>query len=95
MNATVGTHRKTRANLLHDLGRSDRRDEDLLRAAVLAQPERSFESNLTERVDAHLDAIGDDSAAILAQMDANVEVDDPFQGDENAAHRAPVNAFST
>ena len=61
---TVGAHRERRAQLLLGVGRADADREHFICEAALLDAERLLERDLVEGVDAHLDAIGDDAAAV-------------------------------
>ena len=82
----IRTHGQGGAELLLAIGRSDRRDDDLFGATSLLDPQRLFERDLIERVDAHLHPVGDDAAAVRFDADAYVVIHDTLDADEDAFH---------
>jgi len=82
----IGAHRKAGAQLLLGVGGTDARNDHFRGAAFLFDAQRLLEGDLVEGVDAHLDAIGHDAAAVRFDAHAHVVVDDPFETYEDLAH---------
>src|SRR5690606_10372709 len=82
----IGTHRKTRAQLLLSVLGADRCHDHFGRTAFFLDPQRLFERNLIEGIDAHLDAFGHDAAAVRFDAYTDVVIDDTLQANENLAH---------
>ncbi len=82
----VRAHGEAGAQLLLRVRRADADDDDFAGAAFLLDPQRLFERDLIEGVDAHLDAVGHDTRAVRLDADADVVVHDPFQAHQNLAH---------
>ena len=55
----VGAHRERRAQLLLRVAGTDADGEHLVGLAALLDAQRLLERDLVERIDAHLDAVGD------------------------------------
>src|ERR1700694_4718405 len=84
----IRSHRQGGAQLLLAVRRSHRGDNDLLGAAALLDAQRLLERDLIEGVDAHLDPVGDDAAAIGLHPDAHVVIHDALDADQDAFPRA-------
>src|SRR6185503_18725768 len=88
---TVRTHRQGGLQLLARVRGADGRDDDLdvlgVGATTLADAQRLLEGDFIERVDAHLDAVGDDAGAIWFHADADVVVHHALDADKDTFHR--------
>ena len=86
----IRAHGERGAQLLLAVRRPDGDDDDFLGAAALLDAQRLFERDLVEGVDAHLDAVGDDAAAVRLHADAHVVVHDALDADQDAFHRRAI-----
>ena len=70
-------------NQLERSGHWQRADNDLARFALFLQPYGFFDGDLVERVDRHFDIGEIDARPVGLDPDGDIEVDHPFDGDEN------------
>jgi hypothetical protein len=74
LDRAVRAHGEARAQLLLDRVVADRHHHDLLGLPRLADAQRFLERDLIERIDAHLDAVDVDAAAVGQDAHADVVV---------------------
>ena len=72
--------------MLLAVDRSDGDGQYLLHDPFFFETQRFFEGDLVEGVDAHLDAVRDDTGTIRLDPDADVVIDDALDRYENAFH---------